>query len=158
MCGKAHTARASHGFTLIEILVAIGVVALLAVITVATFVNINQHVALQSGVHDIETALLNAKQRTLAARNDMVSGVHIESDRVVEFGGTAYNSGDPANIVYLFPAYVTASTTLAGGGNDVIFTRLSGSANTSGTITVTESRTGETRTIRIYASGLIERE
>jgi len=50
----------------------------------------------------------------------------------------------------------TMATSLAGGGNDVIFNRLSGETGQSGTITVYSSATGGTKIVTIYKTGVVQ--
>lgn len=145
-----------RGFTLVEVLTSLAILVLVTALTALTFVNFRNTQALRVATQDVHTALIDARNATLAAKNDSAHGVHIEASQVVRFFGTSYSSTSPDNIYYEFETPVTATTTLTGGVIDITFARLTGEANTSGTIVLNELNTGIVATITIYASGLIE--
>lgn len=147
----------TKGFTIVEILVAIGIALTIAALTVAVFANFRNYLALRTAVSDIQTALIDARMATLSSQGDTVHGVRIATSSVTRFVGSTYSAGASTNLVFPFSYGVTASFAATPAGSaDVVFTRLTGAAQTSGTITVTEPRSGRTATIMIYSSGLIE--
>ncbi len=148
-----HTSR---GFTLVEVLVSITIMLMLAVVIVSGFSNFRGYFALRAAVQDVHTALIDARAATLAAKNDTVHGVHFDTTQVVRFEGPTYATGTATNITLPFSNGITASTTLQGGGVDVVFTRLSGLSQKYGTTTLTEPHSGATSTILITSTGLID--
>lgn len=151
-----HARTHGKGFTIIELLVAIGIGLMVSTVTVLAFQNFRDYFAFRAVVGDIQTSLIDARAATLAAKNDTVHGVHIESTKVVRFTGGSYVAGATTNIEFPFLGRVSASATLAGGGSDVVFTRLTGTTAQSGTIVVTEPRSGKTATITLFATGLVQ--
>lgn len=147
---------AQRGFTTAEILVVIAIAVMLMGVSIAAFSSFRSYFLLRTAVQDVQTAFLDARSRTLASLDDTIHGVHLESKKIVRFEGSTYSSSTPTNVVYLFPDQVTASTTLVGGGFEVMFTRLTGETQASGTIIMTEPRSGASTTIRVTSSGFIE--
>ena len=152
---KAAVPHVRHaGFTVVETLVALGIGLALVAVSLAAFGSFRDYFALRTAALDVHTALIDARTASLSARNDTVHGVHVESGQVVRFEGSTYSAGAATNRAYPFSYGVTAA--FSGGSSNIVFTRLSGRAQTSGTITLTEPRSGRTATVTVYDSGLIE--
>ena len=149
------TTRRTAGFTVVELLVALGIGLALLAVSVSAFANFRDYFALRTASQDVQLSLIDARGATLASRNDTVHGVHIESDRVIRFEGS-YSAGAATNTEFPFANGVTATWSLTGGGAEVVFTRLTGVTPTSGTITLTEPRSGAVQTITVNASGSID--
>jgi len=64
----------ARGFTLIELVVALSIMAILGTIGIASFANYSKAQTLQQAVSDVTTALNTAKARTAAQVNDACSG------------------------------------------------------------------------------------
>jgi prepilin-type N-terminal cleavage/methylation domain-containing protein len=147
-----------RGFTFIETLVAIAVLALLAAIAVNGLSSFQKSGELLRSADIVAGVLRDARGRTLASRNNSAYGVHFDAESVVLFAGAIYNSGAASNEVTLIPARTAISTiTLVGGGDDVVFGRLSGEVTPTGTITIrVRQEPSKTKEIRIYQSGVVE--
>lgn len=141
---------------MVELIVVFGIIALLATVVVFAFSNFSRYFALRTAAQDVQVSLIYARNATLAADLRTVHGVHIDSNRIIEFVGPTYDSASSTNIIHEFPDTVTATYAITGGGSDIVFTRLSGTTQQSGTITITESVSGASSTLRVYASGLVE--
>jgi prepilin-type N-terminal cleavage/methylation domain-containing protein len=63
-----------YGFTLIELVVAFSIMAVLSTIGVASFVNYSQAQSLQQAVNDLTTTINTAKAKTATQVNDVCSG------------------------------------------------------------------------------------
>ncbi len=143
------------GFTLIEVLVALGIMMILLGVSAMGFSSFRDYFLLRITVQDVQTAILNARSATLASGGDSVHGVHIEATKLVSFSGDTYTVGSPSNVELVFPGTVTASST-SGIGSDVIFMRLTGRTQASGTITLTEARSGASTTLGVTNAGILE--
>ena len=148
--------RIQRGFTYIEILTVLAVMSIVAAISLVTFSNLRSYQALRVAVQDVQTTFIDAQNLTLAAKEDMVYGIHIEEAQVVRFSGGTYSAADPDNVYVAFTPPVTATTSLTGGAIDIVFARLSGEADVSGTITLVDGNTNASSTLTVYNSGLIE--
>ena len=141
-----------------EALVAVGILVLLGAAGVGSFVSYSRKEALDKNALKIEALLEEARSLTLSSRGDTQYGVHLASNQAVLFQGAAFSSTSASNKVLILPGSVVASTTLAGGGADVVFDRLRGTANTYGTTTLSlSSGATTTKSIIIYKTGLIEK-
>lgn len=124
-----------RGFTISELLVVIAIAIVLFSIVVSSLSNFRNNSDLVTIAEEGISALLEARTRTLSAYNGAVHGVHFESGKFVLFQGAVYNPVDPLNKETLLPSTVTISTTtLAGGGQDVVFKRLTGDTDQYGTV------------------------
>lgn len=125
------------GITLIEILAVAAIVLLLSSMALAAFGTFRARKTMDVAVEITVTAFARARLDTISSKEDQQYGVHLDADKAVYFAGTAYDSGAATNIVYaLNPILEIGSVTLAGGGNDVLFNRLSGGTNQSGTFEI----------------------
>lgn len=146
-----------NGFTLLEILVSIAIITLLTAIGWNTLSRFRQTVDLNRSAEAGISSLNDARSRTLSSVDSSQYGVHFQTDSVVLFKGTSYATSNPDNVEFLVPGTVQISSiSLTGGGSDVLFARLTGATNQSGTITFRLSaNTAETRMITILSSGVI---
>lgn len=147
-----------RGFTLIETLVAIAVLALLAAIMVGGLSSFQKSGELSRAADMIAGTLRDARGRTLASKNNSEYGVHFDPDKAVLFAGGAYTAGTPSNEATILPSRVEISTVaFGGGGDDVVFERLSGEAMATGTITLrVKQELAKTKEVLIYQSGVVE--
>lgn len=118
-------AQQNRAFTLIEILVVIGLFALIASIGMS-FSQDSYRAYLFRSEYGIFNQLLS-KARNHAASNfdQSAHGVHIENDSYTLFVGDAYSVSDPDNIVIPRSSSVSVS-----GATDVVFEQLSGNLKT----------------------------
>ncbi|TSC57913.1 MAG: Uncharacterized protein Greene041679_223 [Parcubacteria group bacterium Greene0416_79] len=148
------------GFTLVEILVSLAIIGIIAAIGVGALGNQNQSTALSLEAEKIVSLLGKARAQTLSAKDGAAYGVHLEEKRAVLFKGGAYSASDPSNRTQaLHNAIKISSISLAGGGVEVVFQKLSGKTAQSGTITL--SRAGNalaSTTITITATGSVYRD
>jgi len=146
-----------RGFTLIEIIVVISIAMLVTVIAYTSFSNLNRSQALDKELLSVVSILNEARSLTLSSKNDSQYGVHFEVDKVVLFTGSVYTSGASTNISTNLNPAVSITAIALGGGSDVVFQRLSGNANQTGTVTLTlKASPGTSRTVTIFATGIIE--
>jgi prepilin-type N-terminal cleavage/methylation domain-containing protein len=142
------------GFTVLEILIVLGIMAILVTIILPSFRTMRSNEVLKATTSEIFSALGKAKSGTLSSVNSSEYGVHFESDLIVIFKGTSYSSSDVnnENISITSPASISAIN-LTGGAVDLYFDRLSGAPNKTGTITVSTS--SFSKIITISSTGTI---
>ncbi|MEK7610642.1 MAG: prepilin-type N-terminal cleavage/methylation domain-containing protein [Patescibacteria group bacterium] len=145
------------GFTLIEMLMVIGLLALAVGIVLAPFVSFRSQQALSGGAGELAALITSARAKTLASEGDTVYGVHLEVSRATLFAGSTYVAGAASNQVLELNSLLTLSTiSLNGGGVDMIFNRLTGKTSQSGTLTVTlSSDVAQAKTVTVSATGVI---
>ena len=145
------------GFTLVEIIVIITILAILTFISINVLKNFRDHEALTKSASLIVETLRQAKNLTLNSKDSYEYGVHFNTNDMVLFRGSTYPIGSSTNITYDFNSSVVVSnTTLNGGGSDIIFKKLSGETNNNGTITLTSELSKTSQVITVYKTGLVE--
>ena len=147
--------KLSRGFSVGELLVVVAVVTLIAALSATSFVNLNKTQVIDKTALLALSVLDEARSLTLASKNSLQYGVHFEDSKVVLFTGTAYSSGDSTNQVNLLnTAAKTLTISLAGGGSEVIFDRLTGATSQNGSVTFSlRSDSNTTKTITVYTTG-----
>ena len=143
------------GITLWEILLAIAIVGILAVLVLPGFSKIRKIQILKSTTEDIVSVIGQARSQTLASLNSSAYGVHFETNRVILFTGTSFSSGATSNqITNLISPATISSISLSNSGADLYFNRLSGLPSATGTIMLTLPSV-TSKTITISASGSV---
>jgi prepilin-type N-terminal cleavage/methylation domain-containing protein len=145
------------GFTLIEIVIVIGILGVLSTISMVTFISFKNTQGINKDSEAIVEMLQQARTQTLSSQNASVYGVHFGTTSVTLFAGSTYSAGVATNEVYNFlSADTVLSVTLTGGGNDVIFSRLTGETTQNGTIVISSTSATITRTVSVFKTGVIE--
>lgn len=149
-----------RGFTLVEILIAIFIVV---VIFAVVFVSVSKLSSTQKLKHIGEEAISifrEARSKTIASENDFAYGVHIEENILVMFRAPTYVENDANNKIYNLPSgFIVSSILLDEGATEVIFEKLTGSANTFGNIIIgKQGDTSYQSSIKIYETGIVEIE
>lgn len=145
------------GFTLIEVLIVISIMAIISMILVSSFSLFNKSQALDKDADLIVESLEEARSKTLASHNASQYGVYFASTTITIFTGTTYSSSSSTNRD--FPLTLTdrvLSISLFGGGNNVVFNRLTGETGQYGTVVISSPTTSRTRTVTIHKTGVIE--
>ena len=150
----------TKGFGLVEVLIVASVIAILAAISYQTFFDTNRMQALEKDRDIVLSALERARSLTLSSSGDRQYGVHIESNRVILFPGNSYSAANSENVVESLNSLVTiASSSIKGGGSNVVFERLTGKTPQSGTIGVSlKADPSREYIIVVHDPGLVEIE
>ena len=145
------------GFTLFELVLVIAVIGVMASIVVISFSGFRTGQTIPTAVDEITSLLQKAESDTLSGLGGNQYGVHLQSDRAVLFSGTTYSSTSTSNIAIINDSNIAiASTTLQGGGSEVLFNKLTGETADYGTFIVknTSTAVGQ-KTITISKTGLV---
>lgn len=147
----------NKGYTIVELLVVIAIMGLVLGIVVKSFSSFKNNQALQRDTELIVEVLNQARNQTISSKNLSQYGVHFASSTVTVFSGTSYSSGASDNQNYSLNSSDTVlSLSLTGASVDIIFSRLSGEALQTGTVTVFSPGLSQTKTVTIYSTGVIE--
>ncbi len=149
-----------RGFSLLELLIVIAIVALLATIGLSPLLSFKKTGDLNGALETAVSLLLEARTKTLSSENESRYGVHFGGDDTTFFKGTVFTEGASGNEVAPLPSSVEiASVSLQGGGNDVVWNRLTGETDTYGIVTFRlKSDNSKVRTLRIEKTGIISTE
>lgn len=151
----------NKGFTLIEILVIIGILIILTGITVPAFRYSQKESHLSSSVEEIINILRLVQNKTLASEEASQWGAYFDTTttphQYVSFKGMNYLSRDIAfDEIYRLPKVVEIYEINLGGENEVVFDRISGETSHSGNIKIRLiNNLSKTETIYIESSGQI---
>ncbi|MBI2100754.1 MAG: type II secretion system protein [Candidatus Vogelbacteria bacterium] len=137
-----------RGFTLLEFLIVVGIIALLTSLVLWPFANFRDEKLLDGAAEDILTFLNEARTRTLSSDGATAYGVYFESAKMTLV---------PDNKEVVWPNRLTISEiALTGGGATLMFKRLTGATAESGTVTVSlVSDNSRQRVIAVSAAGSI---
>lgn len=140
------------GFTLIEVLIVIGVLAIIGSIALGAFSRFRGGSQIDAAVRSVLGTLRSAQSKTLASESDTAYGVHFQADRIVLFRGPTYEPSAVTNEAVIFQAPIQLTTvSLTGGATDVLFGRITGTTSVSGTLTLSDGT--RSRTITLELSG-----
>jgi prepilin-type N-terminal cleavage/methylation domain-containing protein len=152
-----HTRMSKKGVTLTEIVVVVAILGFIVAITFQSFTSYRTASSVEKVAGQVAALVNEARSLTLASKEDTTYGVHFEASKVVMFAGDTYSSSSAQNVTVNLGGGVTASAIeLTGGGSEVVFNRLDGTARYSGTTTLSVSGASTTKKIIVYPTGLTE--
>lgn len=159
-CPVAHRSRRSLlsvGFTLVELAVVLGIIAVLAAVSVPALLSYWDGAALQAAARELASAINLGRHLAIATKTPIcveVTGSALRL-RIGGCGGTAWTGAvtDGSGAIH-----VSGAAILHGSSNArVVFTAL-GAASPAGTYTLTHVRTRVSRSVVVAASGRVSVE
>jgi prepilin-type N-terminal cleavage/methylation domain-containing protein len=148
------------GFSILEIMLVIAIIAILLAIVLPSLTKSRNTQALSASTEAVISVLNQARSKTLSSEKDTAYGVKIDSASVTLFVGTTYNAGTQTNIVTNLQNNITipsGNVSLAGGGSEVVFNRLTGATDDFGTVIVQVSNDSNSKkTITIEKTGNVK--
>lgn len=145
----------TSGFTLMEILVAISILAMIALIVFPSISSFRKNQALKNAIEETVSLLERARSKTLASENDRAYGVLIDTTaKTISLFRIVSGSNVTEETVSLDTSLSISHLLNPGpsGSPDISFARLSGEASRTGTVTFTNGD-GVVRTITITKIG-----
>lgn len=156
--------RKSAGFTLIEILVVVSVIAILSTIGLATLFGRRNRAGLESATSQIAATLREAQNRSVARENLASWGVHLDNGTsTAPFYALFYNTYSTSTVLIRqifsnFVGYATSSIA-SGASQEITFAQITGLPSASTSIILQLTGGGNaiiaTSAISISSSGLI---
>ena len=148
----------NKGFTFIEILVVIGIFIIVVSISVPVYGNWQSATQLEAAATDARQTLLLARARSLAGVNDAAHGVYFiiapsGPDSMVLYQGNTYAARNESyDRTTSFPAAIE----LSAGRNEINFSQGLAQPTATGTLTILQNATNESREISVLETGMIE--
>ena len=140
----------NKGFTLIEVLLSLALMALLAVMSVPVYQSFQVRNDLDIAAVTLAQTLRRAELLSQAVDGDMTWGVKIQSGLIALFKGASYVAREVNfDEIFTVPTSITPS-----GAPEFVFAKLSGVPQSAGTVTFTSS-INETRVITVNARGTV---
>lgn len=143
---------------MIELLISITIVGVLSLIGLWYFTRATDTEALKKDAQGIVAIINEARSLSLASKNALQYGVHLEEFQVVLFEGNSYASSSLSNKYQPFNRRVHKfSHSLNGGGDDIVFSRLTGETNNFGTIKISLINNSlSSTTVSINNNGVVQ--
>lgn len=142
--------HASRGFTLVEMLLSIGILAMLAGLSLPIYQSFYNRNELDITTTNLTSALRRAQTYARGGHGDSQWGVEIQSSAITLFRGSSFASRDTS---YDEVSPISTGTSVSGLG-EVLFAKLSGAPASTGSVTITNVN-NESRTITINAKGMV---
>lgn len=140
-----------RSFTLIEILLVIGLLAVLVSLTLPLSLSFYKSQQLDSHTQDLIQVLRRAQLKAMTAEADSSFGVYFdeEQNKYILFRGDLFDPAAPDNEEFSLPQIVTINTQFS----EIIFSKLEGRPNVFGNIVLDSD--GERRVININKLGRV---
>ena len=101
----------------------------------------------------VKEALEKAKSDAIAGKGGKNYGVNFGPNSYVYFSGNSFDPSNSGNVTYLVTSGLSLSNNFSSTGGTVIFSRLTGVPQITGTITVTETKTSHSQNIAVGSLG-----
>ncbi len=141
------------GFTLIEILVAIGLIGILVFLSIPFYQSFQVESQLDSITEEIVQTLRRAQSKAMASQADSKFGVKLTSGQYTLFKGDSYATRE---VVYDEDFNIPDTLSIS-GLTEIVFDKLKGTTLNTGNITIT-SVNNNSKTININEVGRVEME
>ena len=144
--------RKTSGFTLVELMVVMGIFALMLGFTSINLIRPQTQANLDTTVTTLVSDLKQQQIRAMSGDGPSAYGVYLEPNRYTLFTGSIYSAGATDNFSINMDGGVTLSPT-----TQIVFAQRSGETSTT-TITVTNTNSNQTKTITInqYGAALVQ--
>ncbi|CAN5125687.1 hypothetical protein BH11PAT4_BH11PAT4_0820 [soil metagenome] len=140
-----------RGFTVVELMVSISIIALLATFTVPTYQLLLSQQQLNSAVDQTSDLIRYAAQRTVTEQVVYGFTVTAGSTNVIMFQVNGSNQNITSQTLAL-PSNIEVGTVSFSGNSSIRFST-AGAPSTSGSFTLRDTVRGKTRTIEVRPSG-----
>lgn len=131
--------KACTGFTLVELLITVGIIAILAGFGTVNFFSYKQKNDISSAGQKLLAVLRDAQQKSIGQESGMQWGVHFvnstSTDYYEVFHGASYSSGNVVSKTVLAGG-LNLSDLQSGNSKDVVFSPVSGHPGTTTIITI----------------------
>lgn len=145
------------GFTLSEVLVVIGIFAIIATLAVISFSGLNDREALEKDASGLVSFIRDARMLAVSSKNAALFGVHLEAGRAVLFEGDSYIPGGAGQkFLELSPKTYISAFSLNEGGSDIVFSRLTGVTSDFGTVKISLKDDTASTTITVLPTGVVQ--
>jgi prepilin-type N-terminal cleavage/methylation domain-containing protein len=155
--------NSNRAFTLTEVLVVMGILVLFLALSIPTLRVFQRSSHLESIADEVISTLRVAQSNTLASEGGFQYGVYFDvtiPHQYILFQGQSYATRDVGeDKVTTLQKTVEISLLLLGGGNEVVFERITGKTSNQGTVTFRQiADPANTKTVSILSSGAVEED
>lgn len=150
------------GFTILELLIMIGIVGILFSSGVVAFHNFKLQSDVENSTEEIANALRLAQNKTISSEAGSTWGVYFNTSALphqyIIFKGENYASRDvSADIVRKISGTVLISEISLGSGSEAVFNKVTGASRQSGSVKLTsQADASQFKTVYIASSGQVD--
>ncbi len=146
------------GISIIEIIIILAIISILLGIVIINLTSFREEQALNVAINESISYINDARSKTLSSKDFSQYGIHFEQTKITLFKGTSYSPSDQNNIDYIFSSLLEISNiSLNGGGNEVIFQKITGKTDQFGPIIYrVKNNPSKLKTITIKSTGIID--
>lgn len=145
------------GFTLLEIVIVVALLTLVGSLALVSFLRARVSRELVTTTQNVLSVLARAQANSLAGRDDSSWGVRLDQAQYVLFRGTTYASATLTEPYPVAGRLEIVNVSLVGGGQEVVFDRITGATVQPGTFELRSRDGAETFLIAVDASGKVYR-
>ncbi len=161
MTQKCLALSSSKGFTIIEMLIVVTILMVLVAMAVQPFFTIKKATDVDTAAEEFMGVVKLAQSRTVSSENSVQYGVYLNTsslpNQYIMFKGASYATRDTtADVTYLLPNTVQFSGVSLGSVNQIVFDKLTGASEESGTISIrSKVDNSQSKTMYVTSSGVI---
>ena len=144
--------KSGAGFTILELLLVMAAAILIAAFTIPVGIRFFQTQSLDETTMSIFSTLRRAENQAIFQKNDSAFGVKFLSVSYVLFQGSSYSGRTQSED----ESFILSGGITTSGIDEVVFAKLTGIPNITGTLTITSG--SDSQTININAQGKIEKQ
>ncbi|HYM65488.1 MAG TPA: type II secretion system protein [Candidatus Sulfotelmatobacter sp.] len=156
--------KENRGFTLIELVVVMGILIMLFSFASFNFVGVQRKTSINSFADDLVSDIASQQTKAMVGVGTSSGdnyGIYFQSDKYILFKGTSYSANDPNNFtVSLDSGSSFSSVTFP--GSSIIFSSISGELNGfsqgQNTVTIKDLQSLKTETITVNRYGVVTSE
>lgn len=147
----------NKGFTAVEILIVVGILGMLMAVIIPSFSQFRKASLVHTETQDIVSFINRARLSSMYSKNDLEYGIHFNSTGVVMYSTPVYDAMETTNeIRNLDSTLFFSSITMQGGGNDIVFKKVTGATDKYATTTMKFVGASATSTIFVVRpSGVV---
>lgn len=146
------------GYTLVEIIIVVGILMIISGGASLLFLTTQANNEREVVVNEVISLLRKQQLRAMNGEDQEVYGVHFEENKYVGFKGSTYVENDSNNIVSNLPLGVSFQSISLGSDSSIIYNKMTGEADTVGTISVVVRGVAGSKVISINNLGTVNVE
>lgn len=144
------------GISLVEILVASSIMLILISFSSSSFVSLFEFNVLDKSTLTLAETIREARSMATSGSGNSSYGIRINSTSTIIFKGPSYTSSSTNITLPLDPRVEVSTTTLFGGGTDIIFGKILGTTSNYGTTSIRlKNDTNKYKNITINKNGIV---
>jgi len=144
------------GFSLLEIIIVIGIFAVLISVASTSLFNVNKNQGFEVNTLNVISIFNEVRSLAMSSQDFSNYGVHLTTTSITSFEGDSFDIGINKK-EYLIPSIAIFSYNIFPTSNDIIFNKVTGETNATGTLTLASTQdTSKEDILNLYKTGVLE--